>query len=66
MFDFTPRGMRRTYQDLARAAGIHDAVTHAILCHATPAMQLHYSTASVDEVKHALAKVARIATNGAR
>lgn len=29
-------------------------------------MQLHYSTASVDEVKHALAKVARIATNGAK
>jgi integrase len=25
-YRFTPRGMRRTYQDLARAAGIHDAV----------------------------------------
>jgi hypothetical protein len=64
-FNFTPRGMRRTYQDLARAAGIHDAVTRAISGHATPAMQLHYSTASGDEVKHALAKVARIATKGA-
>jgi len=64
--NFTPRGMRRTYQDLARAAGIHDAVTRAISGHATPAMQLHYSTASGDEVKHALAKVARMATVGAK
>jgi hypothetical protein len=29
-------------------------------------MQLHYSTASGDEVKHALAKVARMATVGAK
>jgi len=57
-FNFTPRGMRRTYQDLARAARIHDAVKRAISGYATPAMQLHHSTASGDEVKHALAKVA--------
>lgn len=63
-FNFTPRGMRRTYQDLARAAGIHDAVTRAISGHATPAMQLHYSTARGGEVKQALAKVAQIATGG--
>ncbi len=65
-FNFTPRGMRRTYQDLARAAGIHDAVTRAISGHATPAMQLHYSTARGGEVKQALAKVAKIATAGAK
>jgi hypothetical protein len=65
-FNFTPRGMRRTYQDLARAAGIHDAVTRAISGHATRAMQLHYSTASSGEVKQALAKVAKIATAGAK
>ncbi|MBK9032066.1 MAG: hypothetical protein IPL61_12205 [Myxococcales bacterium] len=59
---FTPRGMRRTYQDLARAAGVHDAVTRAISGHATPAMQLHYSTARGDEVRSALAQVAGIAT----
>ena len=64
-FNFTPRGMRRTYQDLARAAGIHDAVTRAISGHATPAMQLHYSTARGGEVKQALAKVAKLATDGA-
>ena len=65
-FNFTPRGMRRTYQDLARAAGIHDAVTRMIFDHATPTMQLHYSTARGDEVKDALAKVARLATEGAK
>ena len=57
--------MRRTYQDLARAAGIHDAV-RAISGHATPAMQLHYSTASGGEAKQALAKVGKIATAGAK
>lgn len=65
-FNFTPRGMRRTYQDLCRAAGIHDVVTRAISGHATPAMQLHYSTARSHEVKEALAKLARIATEGAK
>ncbi len=64
--NFTPRGMRRTYQDLARAAGVHDAVTRAISGHATSAMQLHYSTANSGEVKQALAKVAKIATAGAK
>lgn len=64
--NFTPRGMRRTYQDLARAAGVHDAVTRAISGHATPAMQLHYSTANGGEVKQALAKVARMATAGGK
>lgn len=64
-YNFTPRGMRRTYQDLARAAGIHDVVTRAISGHATPEMQQRYSTARGDEVKHALSKVAKIATLGA-
>lgn len=62
---FTVRGLRRTYQDLARAAGIHDAVTRAISGHATSEMQLHYSTASGDEVREALGKVISIATRKA-
>ncbi|MCA9675618.1 MAG: site-specific integrase [Myxococcales bacterium] len=61
-YRFTPRGMRRTYQDLARAAGVHDAVTRAISGHATPTMQLHYSTARGHEVRRALANIADIAT----
>ncbi len=63
-FNFTPRGMRRTYQDLARAAGIHDAVTRAISGHQTQEMQMLYSTARGAEVRTALSKVARIATGG--
>ena len=60
-FRFTPRGMRRTYQDLARAAGIHDVVTRAISGHLTETMQHHYSTARGAEIRDALALVAGLA-----
>ena len=39
-----PRAMRRTFQDLARAAEVKDVVTRAFSGHATEAMQQHYST----------------------
>lgn len=61
-----PRGMPRTYQDLARAGGAHDAVTRAISGHATTSMQLHYSTANGSGVKQALSKVAKIASASAK
>lgn len=61
-FNFTPRGMRRTYQDLARALGIHDAVTRAISGHATVEMQMHYSTARSNEVRDALAQMSGVAS----
>lgn len=61
-YTFTARGMRRTYQDLAREAGIHDAVTRAISGHTTQEMQLRYSTPRDVEVRDAIAKVAGIAT----
>ncbi len=60
-FRFTPRGLRRTYQDLARAAGIHDVVTRAISGHLTETMQQHYSTARGAEIRDALARVAGLA-----
>lgn len=63
-YTFTARGMRRTYQDMAREAGIHDAVTRAISGHMTQEMQLHYSTPADAEVRDAIAKVAGIATGG--
>lgn len=53
--------MRRTYQDLARAAGIHDVVTRAIFGHLTETMQHHYSTARGAEIRDALALVAGLA-----
>jgi hypothetical protein len=62
----TPRAMRRTFQDLARAASIGDIVTRAISGHATPEMQRHYSTVAGDEVRAGLAKVIDIATGRER
>jgi integrase len=57
---FTPRGMRRSFQDLARAAEVRDVVTRSISGHATDDMQRHYSTVSAVEQKESLAKVLRL------
>jgi integrase len=56
-FMLTPRGMRRTFQDLARAANVRDVVTRSISGHATDAMQRHYSTVAADEQRAALGRV---------
>jgi integrase len=53
----TPRGMRRTFQDLAREAEVKDIVTRSISGHATEEMQRHYSTVQADEMRSGLAKV---------
>jgi len=65
-YKVTPRAMRRTYQDIARAASVADVVTRAISGHATPEMQRHYSTVSDNEVRAGLAKVIDIATGRER
>lgn len=57
----TPRGMRRTFQDLARAAEVRDVVTRSISGHATETMQRHYSTVNPGEQRGALAKVVDLA-----
>ena len=57
----TPRFMRRTFQDLGRAASVHDFVVRAISGHATTTMQEHYSSVSGDEVRRGLAKVIALA-----
>ena len=57
----TPRGMRRTFQDLARAAQVTDVVTRAISGHATETMQQHYSSVSGSEMKDSLARVVSLA-----
>ena len=56
----TPRGMRRTYQDLSRAAGVSDLVTRSISGHATESMQHHYSTVADREQREALSRVAAL------
>jgi hypothetical protein len=53
--------MRRTFQDLARAAEIKDIVTRASSGHATETMQHHYSTVAAEEKKQAIAKVIELA-----
>jgi integrase len=57
----TPRFMRRTFQDLGRAANVHDFVVRAISGHATTSMQEHYSSVSGDEVRSGLGKVIALA-----
>jgi hypothetical protein len=57
----TPRAMRRTFQDLARAAEVRDIVTRSISGHSTEAMQRHYSTVSNKEQREGLAKVVELA-----
>ena len=52
----TPRLMRRTFQDLGRAADVHDFVVRAISGHATTNMQEHYGSVSGDEVRKGLAR----------
>jgi hypothetical protein len=58
--------MRRTFQDLGRAAQVHDFVTMAISGHATSVMHEHYSTVAPDEVRDGLAfeDVPPVATGG--
>jgi integrase len=53
----TPRALRRTFNDLARAAQVQDIVTRSISGHLTEQMQEHYSTVSGEEQRRALAKV---------
>ena len=57
----TPRAMRRTFQDLARAANVKDIVTRAISGHLTEGMQRHYSTVDADEIRDGISKVVSLA-----
>lgn len=53
--------MRRTFQDLGRAADIHDLVVRAISGHTTRQMQDHYSSVAPAEVRDGLARVLSLA-----
>jgi hypothetical protein len=53
--------MRRTFQDLGRAAQVHDFVVRAVSGHASAEMQQHYSTVSEEEVRPGLANVVSLA-----
>jgi hypothetical protein len=57
----SPRAMRRTFQDLARAAELRDIVTPSVSGHSSEAMQRHYSTVSSTEQREGLARVVSLA-----
>ena len=52
--------MRRTFQDLCRAAEVKDIVTRAVSGHATELMQRHYSTVPQQEMRESLSRVASV------
>jgi len=54
---FTPRGMRRTFNDLARAAKVESLVTKSISGHLTDRMKDHYSTVSPIEQRESISRV---------
>ncbi len=53
----TPKAMRRSFQDLARAAKVCDVVTRSISGHATEQMQRLYSTVSDEEQAEGLGRI---------
>lgn len=53
----TAKAMRRTFQDLARAAEVRDIVTRAVSGHATEEMQRHYSTVHQNEIREGIARI---------
>lgn len=56
-YAFTQSGMRRTFNDLARAAKVEALVTRSISGHLTERMQHHYSTVQPDEQRESIGRV---------
>ena len=54
---FTPRGMRRTFNDLMRIAKVEAIVTKSISGHLTDRMREHYSTVTPDEQRESIGNV---------
>jgi len=61
-YKVTPRALRRSFQDLIRAAAVSDVVARAVCGHRTPAMTAHYSTVRLDEQEAAMGKIIHLAT----
>ncbi len=54
---FSQCGLRRTFNDLARAAKIESVITRSISGHLTERMQQHYSTVNSEEQRESIARV---------
>ncbi len=57
---FTPRGLRRTFNDLARVAKVETLVTKSISGHLTDRMREHYSTVNPVEQRESIGAVLRL------
>ena len=57
----TPRGMRRTFKDLARAAKVQKVVELSVSGHADEKMDRIYSTVTAEEQRQELAKIVSLA-----
>ena len=62
---FTPRGMRRTFNDLARVANVEAIITKSISGHLTEQMREHYSTVSPVEQRESIGRLLRLVRGGA-
>jgi integrase len=62
---FTPRGLRRTFNDLARTAKVEALVTKSISGHLTDRMREHYSTVHPVEQRESIGAVLRLVKGGA-
>jgi integrase len=63
--NFTPRGLRRTFTDLARIASVEALVTKSISGHLTDRMREHYSTVTPVEQRESIGRVLRLVQGGA-
>jgi hypothetical protein len=61
----SPRGMRRTFNDVARAAKVESLVTKSISGHLTDRMKDHYSTVSPGEQRESIGRVLRLVRSDA-
>ena len=57
---FTPRGLRRTFNDLARVAHVEAMVTKSISGHLTDRMREHYSTVTPIEQREGIGRMLRL------
>jgi len=57
---FTVHGLRYTFNDLTRRAGVNGLVTRSLAGHVTEDMTQHYSTIGMDEKRAAVASVLRL------
>jgi integrase len=62
---FTVHGLRRTFNDLSRRAGVDAVITKSLTGHVTEKMREVYSTVGLDEKRAAVANVHRLVAKAA-